>query len=322
MNKSFPRRNRWAAVAFTVGLATLAASALPKTARADGEQWGQGFLLGGSAQLALDPENAANEVIRITTLMNSASVGGLLSAPAPPPFGTISRVVDTQIQKLDNMLEFKAWFDTGKTCVGGSPRLQLAIDLNGDGTPEGNAFGYFGLGSTTTGCPPQTWLYEDLTGGGDTMAGPGPLPSTGRTTPNEEVEWDLTQFVCPAGTVPPGPSDAPCIAPVPFVTNWSAVETLISAFPKHLVCTVALVDDTFGAPGMSGTAYYDLFSAGRHTFTDRRDIVGRGFAKGCQRLDDDDNNHWDDDHDKDRDRDDDDDEYDRKRKERWGDRDN
>jgi hypothetical protein len=62
-------------------------------------------------------------------------------------------------------------------------------------------------------------------------------------------------------------------------------EIAIGAFPNHMVCTVALVDDTFGAPGMSGIAYYDLISGGRATWTDRRDIAGRGFAQGCRRGD-------------------------------------
>lgn len=222
------------------------------------------FLLGGTAQLARDPENPANDVIRIRT-------------DVPPFFGTVSRTVNVQVEQLDNMLEFKAWFAVGplpstKTCIGGSPRFQLAVDLDGDGDSDGNAFGDTGINGSGTGCPQQTWLYEDLTGG-DGVTGLGVFLSPPFTTPNEEAEWAASQL---GGPGVPG-------AGVP----WSVFEAFLTTFPNHVVCTVALVDDTFGIAGMSGTAYYDIISAGRATFKDREDIAGRGFARGCDRQDDD-----------------------------------
>src|SRR6267142_853899 len=69
------------------------------------------FLLGGNAQNALDPENSANEVIKMDTL-------------APPFYGTVSRRLGTKITALDNMLEAKAYF-FNRSCGGGSPRIQL-----------------------------------------------------------------------------------------------------------------------------------------------------------------------------------------------------
>ncbi len=256
---------------------------------------GDGWLLGGTAQLAVDPENPANDVIRIRTDMI-------------PFFGTVSRKVNVKADKLDNMLEFKAWFSftsmplLGKTCVGGSPRFQLAIDLDGDGDVEGNAFGDTGLNGSGSGCPPRTWMYEDLTGP-DTLGSLLLFPSTGFVTPNEEREWALSQL---GGPGVPGAG-----------VTWSEAETFLASFPNHLVCTVALVDDTFGIPGMTGTAYYDVISGGRSTWADRRDITGRGFAQGCGKPD-----HGDDKHDRDKDgdhdEDDDDDEYDRDRRDRWG----
>jgi hypothetical protein len=269
---------------------------------------GGGFFLGGTAQLAQDPENPANDVIRINTTLAPGQCSPLTLPPFQNcPSGTVSRTVNVKVDKLDNMLEFKAWFNgydvAGlKTCIGGSPRIQLAIDTDGDGESNGNAHGYFGASPNFAGCPSDTWLYEDLTGPGDFFITGGVLaPSTGYLTPNEELEWDLTQF---------GGS---------FYNTWSQTELFFAnGFPQHLVCTVALVDDTFGAPGMSGIAYYDLFSAGKATWTDRSDIAGRGFAKGCGRPDHDDDDH-DDDHDGDHDHDDDDDKYDDDRRERWGD---
>jgi hypothetical protein len=260
----------------------------------DGDDSGRdGWLLGGTAQLAQDPENPANDVIRIRT-------------DIPPFFGTVFRRVNVKADELDNMLEFKSWFETGpppKTCIGGSPRFQLAIDLDGDGDSDGNAFGDTGVNGSGSGCPPETWLYEDLTGG-DGVTGLGLFPSTGFTTPNEEREWALSQL---GGPGVPG-------AGVP----WSLAEAFLATFPFHLVCTVALVDDTFFIPGMTGTAYYDIISGGRATFEDRHDIAGRGFARGCGPTEEDGDDD-DGDDDRDGDVDDGDDSFDDDRHEAWGD---
>jgi hypothetical protein len=237
-------------------------SMLPDAVNAESDTGNDRFLLGGTAQLAQDPENPANDVIRIRT-------------DIAPFFGTVSRRVNVKVHKLDNMLEFKSWYETGpplKTCIGGSPRFELAVDLDGDGESDGNAFGDTGVNGSGTGCPQQTWLSEDLTGG-DGVTGLGVFPSPPFTTPNEEAEWSASQL---GGPGMPG-------AGVP----WSVFEEFLRTFPNHVVCTVALVDDTFGIPGMSGTAYYDIISAGRATFKDRDDIGGRGFARGCDRDEDD-----------------------------------
>jgi len=216
------------------------------------------FFLSGTAELAQDPENPANDVIRIRT-------------DVAPFFGRVSRTVNVKIDELDNMLEFKAWYEAGpplKTCIGGSPRFQLAIDRDGDGDSDGNVFLDTGINGSGTGCPPETWLYEDFTGG-DGVTGLGAFPSSGFVTPNEENECAAAQL---GGPGVPG-------AGVP----WSQCETFFNTtWPDHVVCTVSLVDDQFGIPGMVGTAYYDLISAGRATWTDRSDIGGRGADRGCR----------------------------------------
>jgi hypothetical protein len=169
---------------FGLGLAALVGAtltvALPAGANGDDDDDGE-FRLGGTAQHARDPENQANEVIRIRT-------------DQAPEFGTVSRKLGVRVPQLDNLLSVKAWFESPKTCIGGSPRFQLAIDTDGNGQSNGNAFGYFGTSPNFAACPMNTWLYEDLTGGGDSITGLGPTPSTGFATPNEELEWDLTQF--------------------------------------------------------------------------------------------------------------------------------
>jgi hypothetical protein len=198
-----------------------------------------------------------------------------------------------KITKLDNMIEFKAFFVAPKTCIGGSPRIQMAIDLDGDGASNGNAQGNFGPGPFGSGCPPAgVWQSEDLT--------------------DLAPRWDVTQLLGAGEINPLGLGSTN-----PFLVPWPLLETLVSTFPNHLVCSVALVDDTFNIPGMNGVAYYDVFSAGRATWVDRSDTGGRGFAMGCGRIDHDDDDH-DGDKDRDHDFDNDDFEHDRNRHEHWG----
>ena len=74
----------------------------------------------------------------------------------------MSRTLNAKLADLDNVLEFKSYFEN-RSCEGGSPRIQLAIDLNGDGIADGNAFGDtappFHLNSA-----PNGWQYGDVTG--------------------------------------------------------------------------------------------------------------------------------------------------------------
>jgi len=304
-------------------LAALCFVLVPVLARA-GE-----FKLGGTAFLAVDPENPANDVIRIKT-----------DDPLRP-FGTVSRITNVKIDKLDNMLEFKSWFKSvpltdplapGKTCFLFTPRPQLAIDVDGDGVADGNALGLFGNPDAFFGgCPQDTWLYEDFTGAGDVAITPGPYPigltpSTGQTTLNEETEWVLIEFIDDlARLFPPPPPQCDVLANTLFLP-WSEVENFFKlCFPQQLVCSAALVDDSRFVldptlplpPELQGTAYYDLISEGRATWVDRSDTGGRGFAMGCARVDHDDDEH-EGDKDGDHDRDDDDDRFDQWRHEQAG----
>jgi hypothetical protein len=221
----------------------------PTAAIANGDDDDDVFLLGGTAQHAQDPENPANDVIRISTV-------------APGSFGTVSRRLNVKIMALDNQVEWKSYFVAPKTCVGGSPRMQLAIDLDGDGTSDGNAHGNFGPLPFGAGCVPNTWDDQDLT--------------------DAAPRWDVTQLTGPGEIPTPLPGNVN-----PFLVPWELLETVVSAFPNHRVCTGQLTDDTFGIPGMSGIAYYDLISIGNETWNDRGDTAGRGVARGCGRSDDD-----------------------------------
>ena len=222
----------------------------------------KGFLLGGNAQNAQDPENSANDVIVINTL-------------AAPLYGTVSRVLGVNILALDNMLEFKSYFQ-GRSCGGGSPRIQLAVDLNGDGVPDGNAFGY--TAPPFAGCIPNRWQYDDLT--------------------DELPRWDPTQLATSgfpaAGAICSNPLFAsnPAICPIQsnsgYIT-WTAFKTVLTTlFPTHNICNGALVDDSGWFAPAAGVAYYDIISLGRATWEDHEDSVGRGFAQGCGKPDEDD----------------------------------
>jgi hypothetical protein len=67
------------------------------------------------------------------------------------------------------------YYFPARTCAGGSPRFQLAIDTDGDSSSNGNAFGYVGHVGFGGGCITGAWDFVDLTDA---------VPS----------RWDLTQF--------------------------------------------------------------------------------------------------------------------------------
>jgi hypothetical protein len=235
------------------------------------------FLLAGTAQPAQDPENSNNDVIRIDTL-------------TAPFYGAVSRVLDAKITQLDNMLEFKSYFQN-RSCGGGSPRITLSIDLNGDRTPDGNAWGY--TSPPFAGCPPNRWQYDDVT--------------------DELPRWDLSQLAgFPAasalctGTVPNFPGITCPVSAHSGYIPWTVFESLLTTlFPLHTVCDGALVDDSGWMPAAAGVAYYDVISLGRATWNNHGDTAGRGFAQGCTRPSHgDDKPHGDEDYDWDVDGDD------------------
>lgn len=182
------------------------------------------FELGGTATEAVDPVNPANEVISMNVTTTT--------------FGFVRRELKerTQVEDLTGQLSFHFRFATGGSCGGGSPRIQLAIDTDGDGVSNGNAFGYVGPSPSFTGCPANAWLFQDLTGDGATR-------------------WDLTQFNDDLAAIGQ-PS-------VPFVDTWAKVLTVFGNFPNHRVLTGELVDDTFTGSGRgSGFAFYDNIEIG------------------------------------------------------------
>jgi hypothetical protein len=261
-------------------------------ARRGGQQRDRVFFITGTARHDRDPENQSNSVLRLRSVFNPEN-------PAGAQHGAIARLFrrPTKVWELDNQLEVKAWFENPHTCGVGSPRMALAIDRDGDGDSDGNAFGYFGTPPNFTQCPRQVWLYEDFTGPDSITGLAGSLGPSGppNMTPNEQLEWDLTQF---GG---------------PFLNTWTQVEAFFSTngHRRHHVCAARYVED-FGAP--PGTSYADIITMGDAVWDGPEDTAGRAdpFAPNqdpCKfRARPDDRDRDDDDDDDDRNgRDDDDD---------------
>src|SRR5439155_8499441 len=122
---------------------------------------------------------------------------------------------------------------------GGSPRIQLVIDTDGNGISNGNAFGYVGHAGFGAGCVTGAWDYVD-------------------PTDSVPARWDLTQV--PAGGY----------------QNWPGVVAYTSAFPNHRVLNAILVDDSGWYPPAAGCAYYDLVTTGARTLDSHEDTSDGG----------------------------------------------
>jgi hypothetical protein len=182
------------------------------------------YTLFGTAQRAKSPSNPVDQVITINTTPTN-SVGGA------------ARALNQTVHSLDGLISVDYFFVNGKTCGGGSPRIQLAVDTDGDGLAGGpsdpggggNAFGYQGTLSFGGGCiGPDRWVHEDFT---DTVP-----------------RWDLTQF---------GGSPA---------NTWAAVELFFSAQPHEQVLRGVLVEDACSfVPTNCGRTFDDTLKIGNRT---------------------------------------------------------
>ena len=196
---------------------------------------GATFKLFGNAALTKDPENPTNVVLRIV------NDGGT-------PAGAFRDLSHVRIWQLDHQLSFKRAFVAPHSCGGGSPRIILLIDANGDGKfeqfPNGPDFAAAGhVRPPYAGCESSAptpsdgpshstllWREEDLT--------------------DEQIRWE----VLPSNAV------TPPIGPIggAGAVNWDALEAAISAaFPDHQVLQGIFLEDFNPSPG---TAYYDLIT--------------------------------------------------------------
>ena len=177
-----------------------------------------------------DPQNITNDVISVVTTTAYPAGIGVAFRDTPPGF---------RISALTNQLQLKYYFPA-RSCGGGSPRIQIAIDTDGDGVSNGNAFGYVGHTGFGGGCLTGVWDFVDMTDA---------VPA----------RWDLTQFGL-------------------GYHNWpTAVATITTTFPNHKVLSGSLVDDSCSFSGPScGQAYYDLFTFENRTLEQDQDTVKNG----------------------------------------------
>lgn len=177
-----------------------------------------------------DPQNLTNDVISVVTTQDYPAGIGVAFRNTPPGF---------KIAALDHQINLKYYFPA-RSCSGGSPRVQVGIDRNGDGNFDGNAFGYVGHLPFGAGCITGEWDIIDMT------------DNIGR--------WDLSQF---GGGM---------------TMTWDQAEAFITTtFPNHRVVYGSLVDDSCSfALASCGQAYYDLFTYENRTLEQDQDTVKGG----------------------------------------------
>lgn len=174
-----------------------------------------------------DPQNLTNDVISVFATTAIPAGIGVAVRNLPPGI---------KIGALDHQINLKYFFPT-RTCQNGGPRIQLAIDTDGNGQSNGNAFGYVGHLPFGGGCITGEWDIIDMT------------DNIGR--------WDLSQL---GGGM---------------TFTWDQAEAFIAAFTNHQVLTGSLVDDGCAGGGAlaCGQAYYDLLTIENRTLENRQDAV-------------------------------------------------
>jgi hypothetical protein len=105
-----------------------------------------------------DPENPTNDTISNVTTPAIPAGFGLAFRNLPPGI---------KITALDTQLGFKYYF-VDRSCGGGSPRVTLLVDADGDRDFDQSSgdFAAHGHPNPFAGCPPETWVYENLTDNG------------------------------------------------------------------------------------------------------------------------------------------------------------
>ena len=203
---------------------------------------GHKFELLGVMEKDIDPENASgnpgssgggaggNEVISST--MTPTSIA--LAYRSLPP--------GIDIRALTNQINLKYYFVAPRSCGGGSPRVVLLVDTDGDGDTDFAANGHVNP-PAYAGCVSDKWKIEDLT--------------------DDLPRWEPT----PGNAIP----GFPFWPPSPWKTFAA---TVAAAFPNHKVHAGFLVDDSCSFFAAScGKAYYDLLTIENRTLEIWQDAV-------------------------------------------------
>src|SRR3954470_17628130 len=129
---------------------------------------GHKFELLGVMVRDTDPENASGG--------SGASGGGVggnegISATMTPTSVALAlrnTPPGIKIAAFTNQLGLKYFFVGTRTCGGGSPRITLLVDANGDGVFDQSSgdfavHGHVNPLAVFTACPMNTWMYENVT---------------------------------------------------------------------------------------------------------------------------------------------------------------
>ena len=203
---------------------------------------GHKFELFGVMIKDTDPENATgnpgnsgggaggNEVISATTTPDTIALAYRKLPPGIP------------IQALTNQINLKYYFAAPRSCGGGSPRVVLLVDTDGDGDTDFAANGHVNP-PAFAGCVSNKWRIEDLT--------------------DDLPRWEPT----PGSAIPGFPFWPP--------SPWKVfAATVAAAFPAHKITAGFLVDDSCSFfPASCGKAYYDLLTIENRTLEIWQDAV-------------------------------------------------
>lgn len=181
------------------------------------------FRLHDTAEIVNEPDvRPTNHVVRIDT-----SGDGL--------FGSASRSLGVQAGDLDGRLSFEYQIVEGDV-GGGSPRLVLSIDDDGDGEHD------FYLVTDGSGSPG----WQNCPGAGDGWN-----------------DFDATDDADTYWRIHPGTE----------YYTWSDAKAELSG--GHVVRSGALVDDSYWRDCAAGVALYDDVQIGDRTLSGNSDVVGR-----------------------------------------------
>jgi hypothetical protein len=163
-------------------------------------------------------------------------------------FGGIDYTNPSGPMKFDDLYYFGTDFAvvafTGIGCGGGSPRFQLNIDTDGNGSFNGNVFVYIGMPPSFSPC--------------DTVP-PGEWQTTGNFvgTPPTELRYDTSQI---GGT---------------FYDSYDGTRIKLNTlYPNHQILGIQLVvDGGWSQPGDTQTIDVDKVIVNQHI------LIARGYAK-------------------------------------------
>ena len=205
---------------------------------------GHKFELLGVMERDTDPENKYG---RSGQAGGGAGGNELISATMTPgaralAYRSLGSGID--VWALTNQLGLKYYFEAPRSCGGGSPRVTLLIDSNGDGGFDFAAHGHVNP-PATAGCVPNKWKYEDLS--------------------DDLGRWEIT----------PGTAATALGLPTYPYSPWRVFAgALTTTFPNHKVLAGFLVDDSCSFfPAACGKAYYDLVTIENRTLEIWQDTV-------------------------------------------------